>query len=332
MEEYRRVLKGFAADALIVDMIGLGARTLAESGGPMYVTIGTNPRILWDHTDFPRGWRPTDGDGQCDLWGSKSFTADFKSLVNVSRAQLDLPPLPNSFRLMDCITSPYLHLMQSTPAFEITELVQQPHLKFVGPMRPMLDVEFSPPQWWPELLSQNKFVVHVTQGTYTPESMDIEALIMPTILALEHENCLVVATSPLGSKGFMAKNVPANVRIETFIPHSQLLPYVHIFVTNAGYNGVTTALSHGVPLICAGTSEDKADVSRLVALVGAGINMKTNQPSKEAIREAVKSIREDHRYAEQAKKIQKDFAGHDSAAESCNLIESMVQRKQSSTE
>jgi len=63
---------------------------------------------------------------------------------------------------------------------------------------------------------------------------------------------------------------------------------------------MTTALSHGVPMICAGNTEDKAGVSRLVDYCTAGINMKTNRPSEEHIRDAVKLIRHDTKHAKQA--------------------------------
>ena len=34
-----------------------------------------------------------------------------------------------------------------------------------------------------------------------------------------------------------------------------------VFVTNGGYTGVTLALAHGVPLVQAGTTEEKAEIA-----------------------------------------------------------------------
>ncbi|KAL2045112.1 hypothetical protein ABVK25_012217 [Lepraria finkii] len=151
---------------------------------------------------------------------------------------------------------------------------------------------------------------------------------MPTIRALEHEDCLVLATSLLGAAAFNTESLPPIVRIEFFIPHAHLLPLVDIFVTNAGYNGVTTALQNGISLICAGDTEVKADVSRLVAYCGAGINLKTNQPSKDQIKDAVKLIRQNSKYTKQARKKQRDFASHDSAVEVCDHAEVLVKQNQ----
>lgn len=328
VEGYRKVLKEFAADAIIVDMLALGVRAISELEGLLYITVGHNPRVTFDHANLSAAWKADDGVGQVDAWGSREFNEKFKPFVDVSRAQLGLDPMPEKFRLLDVMTSPYLHLMQTTAAFELADKVQESHLRFVGPMKPVSTGEFQPPRWWPDIVSRDRFVVHVTQGTYTSESMNIESLILPTIRALQHEDCLVVVTSPLGASAFSAESLPPNVRIESFIPHSNLLPLVDIFVTNAGYNGVTTALRHGVPMICAGNTEDKADVSRLVAYCDAGIDMKTNRPAEDQIRDAVKTIRQNPKYTKQARKIQRDFASHDSAVEACDHVESHVKHKQ----
>lgn len=319
VEDYKRASKVFAADAMVVDMFGLGAMTFAEMGGPKYVTMSLQPRINFDHPDLPAGQE------QGDYWGSPAFMEKFRPLINSARARLGLDRLPGTFSFLDAMTSPYLHLMQTTTAFEPAHGIRVPQLRSVGPMRAMPAIDFIPPKRWADIVSRKHFVVHVTQGTYTAESTNSETLIQPTIRALEHEDCLVVGTVPTrDTEAFLARALPANVHVERFIPHTNLLPFVDIMITNAGYNGVLAALSHGVPLVCAGISEDKADMSALVAQCGAGINLKTDRPSEAQIRDAVKTIRNDLEYATQAKRIQDDFARHDSAMEACNLIEDLV--------
>ena len=168
-------------------------------------------------------------------------------------------------------------------------------------------------------------MVHVTRGPYRATLTDSESLIHPTIRALEHEHCLVVVTVPISdTEAFCATTFPTNVRVEPFIPHTELLPFVDIMITNAGYNGVLAALSHGIPLVCAGISEDKADMSALVAQSGAGIDLKTDRPTEAQIHDAMKTIRHEVTYAREAKMIQDDFASHESAVESCDLIENLV--------
>ena len=318
VDDYKRALRGFAADAMIVDMFGFGPMMFGEMRGRIYVTMSLQPRINFDHPE-PAGQE------QGDYWGSPAFMEEFRPLVNAARARLGLSPLPGTFRFLDAMTSPSLHLMQTTTAFEPADRIHVAQLRSVGPMQPMPAIDFRPPKWWAELISRNHFVVHVTQGTYSANSTDSESLIHPTMRALEHVECLVVVTVSTGdTEAFLAATLPANVRVEPFIPHTELLPFVDILITNAGYNGVLAALSHGIPLVCAGISEDKADMSALAAQSGAGINLKTDRPTEAQIHDAVKTIRHDPKYAREAKRIQDDFAGHESAVESCDLIENLV--------
>lgn len=80
-------------------------------------------------------------------------------------------------------------------------------------------------------------------------------------------------------------------------------------ITNGGYGGVQFALSHGVPLIVAGDSEDKPDVAARTAWSGAGINLKTGKPTPVAIRTAVDKILVTPSYTERARCLASEFAG-----------------------
>jgi UDP:flavonoid glycosyltransferase YjiC (YdhE family) len=46
-------------------------------------------------------------------------------------------------------------------------------------------------------------------------------------------------------------------------------------ITNGGYGGVQHALRHGVPVIVAGETADKAEVAARVQYTGAGIDLGT---------------------------------------------------------
>jgi len=61
-------------------------------------------------------------------------------------------------------------------------------------------------------------------------------------------------------------------------------------VTNGGYGGTQQALAHGIPLVIAGTTEDKPDVAARVAWAGVGINLKTDAPTPEQVRAAVRTL------------------------------------------
>ena len=100
-----------------------------------------------------------------------------------------------------------------------------------------------------------------------------------TTRALADDDVLVVATTGGPDPAPLRRGLPANVRLERFVPHHLLLPHVDVMVTNGGYGGVQQALANGVPLVVAGDSEDKPEVAARVQWSGAGVNLHTGRPS-----------------------------------------------------
>ena len=101
---------------------------------------------------------------------------------------------------------------------------------------------------------------------------------------------LVVATTGGPDPGPLRRRLPANVRLERFIPHDLLLPHTDVMVTNGGYGGVQQALANGVPLVVAGDSEDKPEVAARVQWSGAGVNLHTGRPSRAMVARAVRRV------------------------------------------
>jgi UDP:flavonoid glycosyltransferase YjiC (YdhE family) len=56
-----------------------------------------------------------------------------------------------------------------------------------------------------------------------------------------------------------------------------ILSKADVFVANGEYGGVNQAMSFGVPLVCAGLTEDKADVNMRVGWSDVEINLETNK-------------------------------------------------------
>jgi UDP:flavonoid glycosyltransferase YjiC (YdhE family) len=84
------------------------------------------------------------------------------------------------------------------------------------------------------------------------------------------------------------------------------------------------AISHGIPIISAGLTEDKEEVSAHVQWSGAGIDLRTNQATPEAIRQAVEEIFTQPGYRKRAEQLSVEFANHDVEAELLSLIEECV--------
>jgi MGT family glycosyltransferase len=210
--------------------------------------------------------------------------------------------------------------MPTTPAFEYPRRRLERQVHFVGPLLPSPQAGYQRPSWWKDL--DTKPVVHVTQGTYATDAVH---LIRPTLDALADLDVLVLATT---AQPDAIGAIPDNTRVERFIPHDVLLPHVDVMITNAGYNGVLAALAHGVPLVCAGLSEDKGNVAARVSWSGSGIDLRTDTPSATQVREGTESVLDNSSYRDNARRIQTDFARHHPAVEAADLLERLASTKE----
>ena len=160
-------------------------------------------------------------------------------------------------------------------------------MRFVGPILAPPSSSFEQPSWWDEL-EGDRPVVHVTQGTL--DNADLGRLLLLTTRALAGDDVLVVATTGGPDPAPLRPGLPANARLERFIPHDRLLPHVDVMVTNGGYGGVQQALANGVPLVVAGDSEDKPEVAARVQWSGTGVNLHTGRPSPAMVARAVRRV------------------------------------------
>jgi UDP:flavonoid glycosyltransferase YjiC (YdhE family) len=149
-------------------------------------------------------------------------------------------------------------------------------------------------------------------------------LLRPTIRGLVEEDVLVVATTGGQPLDGLAKGLPANVRLEQFIPHGCLLPFVDVMVTNGGYGGTQYALAHGIPLVAAGRSQEKPEVCARIAWAGVGIDLKTMSPSPNQVKDAVNTIMDDISFKNRAQAIKQDYAQHDAPRLAAELLEGLL--------
>lgn len=229
--------------------------------------------------------------------------------------------LPTTRFMFDSAKNANLFLMPTVPGFEYPRSDLAANVRFIGALPAPVPKEVERPAWFAEL-DGSKPVVHVSQGTVANAKADLFA---PAIEALKDEDVLVViATGGRPREALGLVDVPANVRVASFLSYPELLPRTAVMLTNGGYGGVQMALGHGVPLIVAGTTEDKPEVAARVAWSGAGLNLKTSTPTPEAVRAAVREILGNPRYRERAKALAREYAERDAVALGVGHIESMV--------
>jgi len=326
------ILREFPADALLNDIACVGVPLLSERNGMPYATFGVSvlTAASRDTAPFGLGLLPNSSslgrlrNHALNWLVDRVLFRDVAIHYRATRKKLGLPIIRGK-SLFDSSYGPYLYLQSTVPSFEYPRSDLLPQVHFIGPFLPEPPHDFKTPTWWSELAASRP-VVHVTQGT---SATDPNQLIVPTLKALADEDVLVVATTggrPVSSVEL--DPLPANVRLESFIPHSHLLEHVDVMVTNAGYGGVQIALAHGVPLVAAGASEDKPEVANRVAWSGAGINLRTGTPKPEQVRAAVRALLDDASYRERARRLRAEIVTYDASRQAVLLLERLAETKQ----
>lgn len=224
--------------------------------------------------------------------------------------------------LFDIALSADAYAQTTVPQFEFPHRDLSPKVRFVGPLPPPPLGEL--PSWWD--YGDRTPIVHVTQGTYA--NADPTELIVPTIRALADAPVLLVATTggpdPATVAAAYGGPLPANARVERFLPYDHLLAASSVVVTNGGYGTVQHALRWGVPLVVSGTTEDKVEVNARVAWAGVGIDLKQQRPHPDAIRGAVTAVMADAAHRRAATRIASAIAATDPLGDLLALVDELI--------
>lgn len=289
-----------------VSVVGFPSRDLAPFGlglGPARTAVGRARNLVLDRV-IRRVFRP------------------MADITNGIRAEWGLPASADLVFEYSLRSSLYLQL--GAPGFEYPRSDLPAHVRFVGPARPLPVEGWQPPPWWPELdrngLDGDRPVVLVNQGTVATEPGE---LLRPALAALAHEDVLVVAVTG-GRDPAELGPLPPNARVERFIPFDVLLPHVDVLVTNGGFGAVQLALAAGVPIVAAGQSEDKVEVSARVGWSGVGVNLRTQTPRRDFLTAAVRQVLEDPRYRRRARELQAEIVALGREEGAADALEQVV--------
>ena len=310
LADYEAIAEHTPVDAVVVDLCCLGGRAFHDRTGVPWATLGISPLSVPapDIPPFGSGRQPPR-----TAWGRLANAAYWRlgsrlmhgltAAYLQERSTLGLPPLPAGVTAFDHMISDQLHLQASTPSLEFPRRQWPPSVRLIGPLLPPAPDPGSVPlpHWWPQL-REAPAVVHVTQGSI---ATDPALLTRPALEGLAELDALIVVTTPQPDR---LGSIPSNTRVSGFVPHSLLLPYVDVVVTNAGYNGVKAALAAGVPLVMAPWGNDQPDVAARVTRIGAGIHLRRRTPAPHQIADAVRHALTDPALRQAARRIQTEFA------------------------
>lgn len=337
VEDLRAVLATHHVDAMLSDGLMYGVGMLGELTGIPYATFGDGPlpHREPDVPPFGPGLLPMRGpvgrlrNRVVTVAANRLLFRDAERVYRQIRADLGLPVDPNA--ALDSVGSPMLHLQGCTPGFEYPRTTLPDNVHWVGALRPDPATDWQPPTWWSEVTDAARPVVHVTQGSLRA---DMSELVVPAIEALAEQDVQVVVTTggPTADdvERALGAPLPSNVRVAQFVPYDLLLAEADLFVTNGGYTGVTLALAHGVPIVQAGTTEEKSEIGARIQWSGVGVRLATVSPKSAVLGRAISTVLATPSYREAAQRVRDEMAQHDASNESADLLEKLTAVRASS--
>jgi UDP:flavonoid glycosyltransferase YjiC (YdhE family) len=323
----QRVLRDFPADVIVGDDMFFGVLPMllgARASRPPIALCGTSFLHCRREDGAPHflGLAPATTQAQHREYAA--IAREHDELVNrplsrqLNRRLADLGVGPLSLPLIDSVVEladAYIQL--TVPSFEFSRDIPA-SVHFVGAL-PIIPNQAPLPSWAHELDGSRR-VVLATQGTVA--NHDFSLLIGPTLKALANEpDLLVVVTAGGRPVDAIPGPIPSNARLASYLPFEWALPKVDVFVSNGGYGSINQALSFGIPLVTAGLTEDKADVNVRVAWSGVGIDLATNHPSPQMLREAIRTVLDKKDYRSRASMMAKEFAAIDTRFEILRIID-----------
>jgi MGT family glycosyltransferase len=284
--DLQQAIADLEPDLLIVDINSWGAQVAAEASGLPFVSFSPyTPPIRSEGTPpFGPGFRPLPGvlgrvrDG---LLRPVVMGAAEKAMgpgIAELRRAWGLPPVASADAFLRHAP---LMLVTTAEPFEYHHEDWGEDIMMIGPSawEPPAEVPAELLAW---LDATGRPLVLVTTSS---EFQDDGVLVRTALEALADEPVSVVATMPAGVPDDLV--VPANARVERFVPHGPLLERAAVAVTHGGMGGTQKALAHAVPVCAVPFGRDQLEVAMRVQVSGSGTRVPSRKLNASRLRAAV---------------------------------------------
>lgn len=313
-----RVASEAAPDFFLLDPLLWGAMTAAEASG-----------LPWASAAFNSLFIPVLGPRACGpglkppstLIGRMAYrlvAADIRrhsdrrhlATINSLRVGRGLFPLAHFEELTH---RPPLTLAFTSEPFEYPRSDWHPSVRFVGPCSwesPSLS-----PAWLEELDDRPLILVCTSSARQADHH-----LVATALAALADSPYQVVATVPGGR---MPPLIPGNARIETYIPHGELLPKAVCVICHGGLGLTQKALMHGVPVVAVPYGRDQFETARRVEVARVGVRVPPRQLTTARLKGAVEQAL---RCGTSVQRISEALRNAGGAPAAADAIESVLRR------
>ncbi|MBK5306913.1 MAG: glycosyltransferase family 1 protein [Frankiaceae bacterium] len=133
----------------------------------------------------------------------------------------------------------------------------------------------------------------------------------------------LVTVGPQGDPGVVGEQ-PDHVRVERYVPQTQVLPNCDVVISHAGSGTALAALELGLPQLCLPQGADQFLNAAAITRAGAGLELRPDAATPDAIRTAVERLLTDASFRTAAGRIAASIASMPSPEDVAVVLESLV--------
>ena len=247
------------------------------------------------------------------------LSAGFLAHANGIRRRYGLPALHCS--VTEFAGQMPLYLVPSMREYDYDRLDLPLSVQYVGPCLWDKPAAAPPPDWLLRL-SGDRPLIYVTEATIgTGEPFLLKAAVRAfRDLPVQ----VVMTTGAQRNAAALDFGVSApNVRVEAYVPQSDLLPRTAVMVTLGGSGGVLAALKAGVPLVVVPTEWDRPENAQRVVESGAGLRISPKSCTPERLRAAVERILREPSFRVNAQRLAAACARYSGPDRASELLEGL---------
>jgi UDP:flavonoid glycosyltransferase YjiC (YdhE family) len=245
------------------------------------------------------------------LIGSSLLRAAGEAAAPHWRARgLEPHPVAGLFRYLYVDTCP-----PSLQSSEITSVAAVQRLRPAAAHRPDVD----PPDWLDRL--DSAAIVYLTMGTVWNRNLDVFRTVIEAVR--DQDIALIVTVGRHNDPASLGPQ-PDNVLVHQYIPQGVLLPRCDAVITHGGSGTTLGALAFGVPLVLLPQGADQYSNAERVVTAGAGLQLRKDDLSVDAVRDSVHALLDNPSYRRSAERIQTEIHEMPDAPDAIRRIEALT--------
>jgi MGT family glycosyltransferase len=227
------------------------------------------------------------------------------------RAGLDPEPWLETLRVQPC-------LLFAPPGYQLPGVTLPAHVHLFRPIVFDQSGEETLPEWVRDL--PDRPLVYATLGTAFNRTAGV---LEATIDAARDQDFDLVVTVGRNRDPASLGALPANVRVERYIPQSLLLPHCDAVVSHAGYSTVMATMCSGLPMVLTPIGADQPVHADRCRELGVAAIVEPSEHSAPRVREAIRRVLEDLSYRQAAEKLRDEITHQPGIDQAVRVLEAL---------